>query len=101
VGSAHTRKLFEKSLNKNFEKIAKSTRFLDKYYSSKCACAFYKVFASLFSKSEWEFEGKALKVLKINFRATNTSHLQKTPNKINYLQTNTKDKHTWTFYSKT
>jgi len=66
VGSAHTRKLFEKSLNKNFTiKIAKTARFLGNNINPKCACAFYKVFASLFSKSEWEFEGKALKALKI------------------------------------
>ena len=63
VGPAHTRKLFEKSLNKNFDKNRENRAIFGNHYSKNALAHFNKVFASLFSKSEWEFEGKALKVL--------------------------------------
>jgi len=51
VGSAHTRKLFEKSLIKNFIiKIAKTARFLGGYCSSKMRLRILQKFLPRFFK---------------------------------------------------
>jgi len=74
VGRCPTpRKLFEKSLNKNFIKLRERDlgKLAINFNTQNAQRAFHKVFASLFSKSEWGVWGKAHRVLKVINKKTN------------------------------